>query len=112
MEGWAVIRVRDDLADVLDRDDVHDARSCACGAHVNRFYFPMCHRAAEDFAVQHSREAHCVGVLRPTRDLVTAFDAWQRTPDLRTYFRHGKGRGRGHECAADCLNAARIVRPT
>src|SRR5262245_31408817 len=72
VECGTIVWARNDLLDVVDRDDMENARNGARGSSIHRFDISVSDRAAEYLGMQHAGKAHRVGVLRAPRDLVPA----------------------------------------
>ena len=105
MKCGSIVRVRNDLFDVLDRDDVQNAWNGTGGAGVDRLDLSVRNCAAKYLGVQHAGQAHRVGVFCAAGDLVPALQARQGAPDLRADLRCRISGVCCHVCA-DCLNAA------
>jgi hypothetical protein len=96
VERRAVIGVRNDGLDVVDRDDAIDAGDLLRRAGVDRLDAAMRDGAAEDLGMQHAGQAEIMGVLRAARDFFARFKAGQRAADLAADLAGGHG-CRGHQ---------------
>ena len=99
VEGRPVIGIGDHLHDVVDGDDMEDARHLLRRAGVDRLDAAMRHGAAKQLRHQHTGQPHGVDVFGAAGDLVARFQPRNGAADLGT----GLGRalihcrGRGHQ---------------
>jgi hypothetical protein len=81
VERRPVVRVGNDGADVLARDDAVHALDGLCRRDVDALDAPVRDRAAEDLPVQHPRQLQVMHVLGPPGHLRLAFEAGNGTAD-------------------------------
>jgi hypothetical protein len=94
VERRPVIGIGDDLDDVFRGDHAEDSGNFLRRAGVYRFDAAMSDRRAEDFAMQHARKAHEMGVFGASGDFFTRFEPRHGTADLAAAYRIGRHKRR------------------
>src|SRR5262245_1292482 len=111
VEGGAIVWMRNELPDVIDRYDMKHARYVLRRARIDRLDQAVRDRAAEYLGNQHAGQAHVMDVFGTPGDLVAPFRARHRAADLGAGAGdRGRRLARSHQRPPLSFNAARTAR--